>query len=141
MAKYVLLDTGFWYALYDSRDMHHEEAMILADERALDNFMLPWPCLYETLNTRFVRRREWLRSFRGLVRRQNVRMLADGPYRERALASVLEQGRASICLSLVDTVIREILRDLSVRVDAIVTFNDRDFADLCAKRNIEMVRG
>ena len=58
MAKNLLLDTGFWYALYEVRDSHHEDAQILADLLDLHNLVLPWPCLYETLNTRFVKRRE-----------------------------------------------------------------------------------
>jgi len=139
MAKRILLDTGFWFALYDSRDAHHEEALTLADDLAFDQLVLPWPCLYETLNTRFVRRSGWLASFRGLLRRRNVKMLEDGPYRERALAFVLESGGTAMRLSLVDAVMREMLRDLSVRLDAMVTFNELDFADLCLRRNIEML--
>jgi len=129
MAKRVLLDTCFWFALYEARDAHHEEALILAEDLAFDNLVIPWPCLYETLNTRFVGRAERLASFRGLLRRQNVTLLMDEPYRERALVSVFEPRRGGMQVSLVDAVIREMLRDLSIRLD------------LCAIRNIELFRG
>jgi len=141
MAKRVLLDTCFWFALYEARDAHHEEAMLLADDLALDNLVIPWPCLYETLNTRFVGRAERLVSFRALLRRPSVTLLHDEAYRERALASVLEPGRGGMQVSLVDAVIREMLRDLSIRLDVMVTFNERDFLDLCVARNIELFTG
>jgi predicted nucleic acid-binding protein len=140
MAKYVLFDSCFWFALYDAGDEHHEEALILADDLSLDNLVLPWPCLYETLNTRFVRHVPWSKSFQGLLRQRNVSVLEDEPYREAALAAVFDV-RIGLRLSLVDAVIREMLRDPSVRLDAMATFNTRDFADVCAKRNIEMIMG
>jgi predicted nucleic acid-binding protein len=139
MAKYVLLDTGFWYAFYDARDTYHKEATDLVEYIMFHRLIIPWPCLYENLNTRFVRRVEWLKSFRGLIRRPNVEILNDEPYREHALASVLEAEARWLNHSLVDEVIREILRDESIRLEAVVTFNRSDFADLCEKRRIEIV--
>ncbi len=64
MAKYVLLDTGFWYAFYDARDIYHKEATDLVEYVMFHRLIIPWPCLYENLNTRFVRRVEWLKSLR-----------------------------------------------------------------------------
>jgi predicted nucleic acid-binding protein len=138
MAKYVLFDSCFWFAFYDAGDEHHEEALILADDLSLDSFVLPWPCLYETLNTRFIKHTLWSKSFQGLLRQRNVRVLEDEPYREAALASVFDV-RTGLRLSLVDAVIREMLADLSLRLDAMVTFNARDFTDVCAKRGIDII--
>ena len=50
----LLVDTGFFFALRDARDQYHasaEEKKHLLDTREV---ILPWPVLYETLNTRFV---------------------------------------------------------------------------------------
>ena len=41
--------------------------------------------------------------------------------------------------SLVDAVIREILKDKNLQIDYLATFNTRDFIDICAKRKIEIV--
>ena len=139
LAKRVLLDTGFWFALYDRRDRHYGVAGRLAESIFACQVILPWPSLYETLNTRFVRRIDWLASFRLLIGRRNVSKLEDGVYRERALAQALATGRTEGSLSLVDRVIREMLADRSVRVDALVTFNRPDFADVCAKRKIQIL--
>ncbi len=141
MSKTLLLDTGFWYALYDDRDSYHEEAQILADFLEFHNLMIPWPTLYETLNTRFVRKRDrgWLHSFSLYLNRSNTVMLADETYRQIALSSVLKNRVYGKYLSLVDEVIRLVLQDPNVRIDAMLTFNQSDFYDICAFRNIELI--
>ena len=58
--KNLLLDSGFWYALYDVRDPFHEQADAFAKYLDFYTLVIPWPSLYETLNTRFVRHPEWL---------------------------------------------------------------------------------
>lgn len=141
MAKNLLLDTGFWYALYESKDSHHEDAQILADLLDLHNLVLPWPCLYETLNTRFVKRREWLDSFAAYATRGNTVQLSDETYRHHALGRVIKNPKPWLPLSLVDEVIRLALLDPNIKIDAMVTFNPRDFHDICYSRNIELIHG
>ena len=60
MPKNLLLDSGFWYAFYDARDQYHEEATHFTEYLEFYNLLIPWPSLYETLDTRFVRHPEWL---------------------------------------------------------------------------------
>ena len=43
--------------------------------------------------------------------------------------------------TLVDLIIREILLDVEVKIDALITFNIADFEDICWKRNIELFDG
>lgn len=52
---YLLVDTGYFFALFDPGDQYHEEAV--KKQEWLDELpiVLPWPILYETLNTRFVK--------------------------------------------------------------------------------------
>ena len=40
---------------------------------------------------------------------------------------------------MVDNVIRGILDDTSIKVDALLTFNIEDFSDICAKKRIEII--
>jgi len=141
MAKNLLLDTGFWYALYDVRDPHYEDAQILADLLELHNIIIPWPCLYETLNTRFVRRREWLNSFETYAMKGSTVQLSDELYRQHALVRVLGNRTSWLALSLVDEVIRGALLDPNIKIDAMATFNQRDFYDICYSRNIELIGG
>ncbi|MDN3512097.1 MAG: hypothetical protein NG784_12455 [Candidatus Jettenia sp.] len=141
MAKNLLLDTGFWYAFYNDRDSHHEDAQTLADLLVLHNLIIPWPCLYETLNTRFVKRREWLNSLKAYVMRSSTVQLSDELYRQHALGKVFRNRTSWPTLSLVDEVIRGALLDPNIKIDAMVTFNQSDFYNICYSRNIELIGG
>jgi predicted nucleic acid-binding protein len=141
MAKNLLVDTGFWFALYDSRDSLHEDAQILADLLDQYNLVLPWPCLYETLKTRFVKRRHWLDGFFSYANHANTVRLSDEAYRDDALRKVFKSPTPWLSLSLVDWVIRLALDDRNTKIDAMVTFNRRDFWDICLSRHIELIPG
>ncbi|MBM4289137.1 MAG: hypothetical protein FJ135_13530 [Deltaproteobacteria bacterium] len=139
MSKNLLLDSGFWFALYDSRDQYHEEAQILADLLDFHNLVIPWPSLYETLNTRFVRRRIWLDRFTDYLTRGNTVILADEPFRQNALDSLLGKNFACRSYSLVDAVLRLVIQDPGVRIDAIITFYPADFHEICAVKGVELI--
>ncbi|MGA1839469.1 MAG: hypothetical protein ACMUIU_02500 [bacterium] len=141
MAKNVIFDSGFWYALYDERDNYHNDAILFEEYLKIYNLIIPWPILYETLNTRFVRRNNWLSSFENYIKSPNVLILSDESYRERALNLVFDLKRGVNSYSLVDLVIREILKDTTIKIDALVTFNPKDFIDICMLRNLEIFNG
>jgi hypothetical protein len=114
--KFLMLDTGYWYAV------------------------CPWPCLYETLRTRFVRNAAAVGRFKRLVAGPNTTLLDDTPYREPALDRVIEAALRRP-MSLVDTVTRAMIEDVNVKVDCFLTFSERDFFDVCQRRGIPMRYG
>jgi predicted nucleic acid-binding protein len=59
----ALADTGLWYAIFDRRDQYHSEAQEKAEALEPFQIVLPWPTLYETLRTKFVRNRTALGQF------------------------------------------------------------------------------
>ena len=63
MAKRVIIDSGFWYALYDTRDQYSQVVRPFAEQLKFYRLVIPWPSLYETLNTRFIRHPTWLNRF------------------------------------------------------------------------------
>ena len=136
--KTVLIDTGFWYAFYDRRDQYHEAAGKKANLLDNSTLLIPWPCLYETFNTRFAKNAVAAGHFEKLLRKPQVVLLADEPYRESAL-KVAFAGVPARRLALVDIVIRLILADINVRKHGLLTFNQRDFDDLCRKHQIEIL--
>ncbi len=142
VGRYVLADSGFWLALYDERDAHHRDALA-ADELICEYYLvIPWPTLYEVLCTRFTRKRDWLVSFDRACCEPGIQHVPDAPYRESALRRVLKSGSANVSRrSLVDEVIREMLRDTKLRIHYLLTFNSQDFRDVCTKRGIEMLDG
>ena len=136
--KTAVVDTGFWFALLNKRDQHHPDALAQEDRLRSLRVVLPWPSLYETLNTKFVRNPAWVRQFEGFVKHPNVVFFDDVKYRQAAYERTLEEvGRRSI--GLVDRVIRSILEDLSNRIDLLLTYNRRDFADVCRANQIELI--
>ena len=127
VARGLLVDTSFLYALHNDRDPFHESAK--AKQNWLDDLpvILPWPVLYETLNTRFVGRPGTMDWFDRLVLSPSTELLDDSPYRNACYDSVHATARRGRRLSLVDTVLRAIIEDSSVAVGALLTFDPRDF--------------
>ena len=55
-------------------------------------YILPWPILYETLNTRLVRRPDLVKQFvAGFLKRPNAKIWDDHPYRDAALKKTLDR--------------------------------------------------
>ena len=79
-----------------------------------------------------------MQRFSAIARRPNVEHLDDAPYREDAYAQTIGTARTRP-ISLVDTVIRLVLEDVRVRVDGLLTFNQKDFHDVCRRRRVEML--
>ena len=137
MAKYILTDTGFWIGLLDSKDQYHESSNELVDLLSGSNIILPWPCLYETFRTKYSKRKEVANLLEVFIKKNNIIQLCDKEYREVAYANTIESMRyGSNVYSLVDNIIREMILDINLKIDLLVTFNERDFADVCARRKI-----
>ena len=138
--EYALADTGLWYAMFDRRDQYHALATEKAEALELFQIVLPWPTLYETLRTKFVRNSLALGQFERFLKKPNVTYLDDSVFREAAfemaLESSLRQGRP---LSMIDCLIRLLLEDVNTRVDYLATLNARDFEDVCRKKGIEII--
>jgi predicted nucleic acid-binding protein len=138
--KTALVDSGFWIALLDERDQHYEEAQQKAETLFHLHYIFPWPILYETLRTRFVRRPLAVRKFESFLKRPNTTYLEDAKYRTNALAKTLSDRPHGVrAFSLVDNVLRMIIADTTVRVDYVLTFNTGDFVDVCRQRDVEMI--
>lgn len=133
----LLVDTGYFIALHDERDEHYATAR--QHQRLLDlhSVVLPWPILYETINTRFAKRPGVLTQIDAIVTKRNTLLLDDSPYRETAYRQVLQTSRKRP-LSLVDAVLRAVIEDVNVHVCALLTFNAGDFYDVCWPFRVEL---
>ena len=138
MPQTIVADTGFWVALFDPADAYHADAQDIAEDILDQRLIIPWPCLYETLNTKFVKRRTSLAAFERRVARPNFVRLDDSPYREQALLALFEQLRQFERRSLTDLVICQILEDPSIRVDVLVTSDRADFGAFRGLRGLEL---
>ena len=135
----VLIDSGFFIALFNERDQHHASARQLEEWLDVATIVLPWPILYETVNTRLARQPGNLAKFGAIVRLPETLLLDDAPYREDSFAAVLAQNPAKGSLSLVDAVLCNIIEDVNVPISAMLTFNERDFRAVCYENNVELL--
>jgi predicted nucleic acid-binding protein len=136
----VVVDTGVWYALFDSRDNNYGQADEKAELLSMLNVVVPWPTAYETLRTRFVKNAAALRQFELFLKSSNVLFLEDEEYRASAFELSLDSAlRKTRPLSMVDCLIRLIIDDPNVNIRYLATFNVRDFFDVCAKNGVEIL--
>ena len=141
MAKFVLTDSCFWLGLVDPTDQHHARAQEWADvvDQEGATLLIPWPCLYESISTRLVRSRSRTLELEQLLKRPTTKLLDDSDYRDSALEEVFNAARTGYSYALADSIIREMLKDINLRIDYLLTFNTVDFQDVCQARRIDLV--
>jgi predicted nucleic acid-binding protein len=138
--RVALVDTGFWYAALDKNDQYHQDAQSKIETLMGLRYVLPWPTLYETLNTSFARDRDRLRKFERFLKRPNAVLLDDATYRTRALERTLSSaGGRGRAFSLVDNILRLIIEDRNVKLHCLFSYDRRDFVDVCTQRRIELI--
>jgi len=138
----ILTDSCFWIALFDpsSNIEEHQKAMDIADIVEQENILIPWPTLYEFVNTRLARRQDNLLRFHQFLKKPNVQLIDDTPYKNTALVNTFEQTQHKyLSYSLVDQILREIILDPNLKFNFLVTFNERDFQDVCHYRGIKIL--
>ena len=82
-----------------------------------------------------------------MIRNSNNRLLVDSGFffalfnpRDQYHKDTIEQAKTHRhAMSLVDTVLYAILDDINIRIDAMLTFNFRDFTDICRIQKVELL--
>lgn len=140
MSKIVLADSCYWLGLVDPKDQHYETSMAIAKLINDYTVIVPWPCMFESVSTHLTRNRYRTLLFEETIKKRGVELFPDDKYREVALSQVFDYSRNfGFSFSLVDSILREILKDVNVKVDYLITYNERDFSDVCANRQIEII--
>ena len=149
--RLVCVDAGFLIGLYDDRDQHHAKAahhfLQLFGKNNSNCLVVPWPILYETVSTRLVRNRKGMRGLQNdwsqLSRNKRLRLLPDNQYRTQVIQDCFDElGKPSgsyRALSASDRVVRNILADRKMQINAFVTFNRNDFLDVCIKFKRQLI--
>jgi predicted nucleic acid-binding protein len=139
MSKNILTDTGFWIAYFEERDAHHSDAVAIASVAFSHKIICPFPSLYEFLNTRFARSARKINDYELLLKRLDVEYIYDEEYRIDSIDNYILYNKKSKHISLVDLIINQIIEDVNVKIDYMVTFNKKDFFETCGKRNVEFL--
>ena len=134
----IIVDTGFWIALYNP-----EKHIELQDD--IDtilnfiedkNIIIPFPTLYEFLNSKFSRKK-YVEQFRRLILKPNYMKLDDTIYRMTALESFFNNAvERNNDVSFVDEVIKEVIIGKLIRIDYLVSF-DAGLNNFAKARGIE----
>ena len=133
----ILVDTGYFFALCFEGDENHalaQQTLHLLDTHPV---IVPWPVLYETVNTRFVKQHRAMTRFNALLMDGRTTLLDDSSYRQ-ACYGIVQQTHRRRPLSLVDAVLRGVIEDVNVATGALLTFNPGDFHDVCRKSQVEL---
>ena len=139
----VLVDTGLWRGLLDPRNQNQEEAFAFFElvEENESRLLIPWPTMYELIRTTFFKNKTIaeFERFKIVLFQQRIDFIEDDEYRNAALEKTLAtENFGGRRLSFVDNIIREMVLDENLSFEALATFNNKDFADVCAIRNIEI---
>lgn len=138
--EYALIDTGVWYGVFDPNDRYFSQATSMTEYFDHVELVVPWPTVYETLHTHFVRKKPALHRFEKFLKSRKITYIDDVKYRDDALQDALEFSlRKGRPLSMVDCLMRRILDDQNVKIDYLLTFNRRDFFDVCHKNRVEFL--
>jgi predicted nucleic acid-binding protein len=138
MSQNILIDSCFWFALFEHRDSEHNNANDIFDVIIDFNKIIPWPTLYEVINTRFVRKR-YVDEFDRILKEPKTIKVSDLAYRENGLLLYNSAALKYKNYSLVDIIIRNMIEDVNLKIDVLVTFNRSDFEDICYRKSIEIL--
>ena len=135
----IVVYACFWIALYDKREEDHAWANETWERLQNGNkFLVPYPTMYEFINTRLMRRKDGVEFFRILFGKQDlITRVSDEEYKDDALQITLQPSART--LSLVDTTIRLMLDDDRIKKHAMLTMNIGDFEDVCKRKGIELI--
>ena len=127
--KRLIVDSCVWFALLDKTDDKHKYADQIKRVLDIHELIVPFPTLYETINTRLSRNeyRQMEGLFEHLQKEGQVVLIPDTKYRDKALQIVNEQISTDKTFSLVDMIIRLMMEDDTLGDVAVYSFNVRDF--------------
>ncbi|MBF0606934.1 MAG: hypothetical protein SFH39_15965 [Candidatus Magnetobacterium sp. LHC-1] len=136
----MIVDSCVWFALFNKSDGNHKKALDILKSIYNHNILCPWPILFETLNTRFVKDKVHLNKFTSMLK--YFTLIDDHRYREQALKATLYNAlEGKRYISLVDMVIRHVLSDKKAyTINYLATFNIDDFIDVCEERKITILQ-
>lgn len=139
----VIVDTGFWYSYLGTREQERHE---VADKlfRKLDaleaNFLIPFPTLYEAINTKLLKAKNRTKAdwfLRQLQANPRFVKVPDDKYKDDAYQLTVSEANYR-GFSLVDMIIRVMMDDDQLKVDSLLAFNVDDFSDIAARRGISI---
>lgn len=124
--KTLIIDSCFWIALFNpEKEAQHQDIVKLVVD-AIDNhkILIPYPTLYEFLNSKFSRK-DKVAQFYNQLSKPNFIKIDDSKYKKKALSNFfIKSTTIKEDVSFVDEVIKEMIDDNDLKTDFIITFDD-----------------
>lgn len=121
----IMIDSCFWIALYNPEKHPEKIHEVEAIAELIEDYeiIIPFPSLYEFLNSRFSRKNDAY-HFKKLISRSNYIKLDDTPFKEKAFENFFYKAMNDYQdVSLVDEIMKEII-DSDIKIDYIITFDE-----------------
>jgi len=121
-----IIDTCFWIALYSPEKEPEQsvEAEIISELIETSTIYIPYPTLYEFLNSKFSRK-GLVFNFEKLLSRPNFIKVYDEKYREKSMSDFFEKAiKYKNDVSLVDEIIKGMIEDKKLKIDYLVSFDE-----------------
>ena len=137
----AIVDTGVWYAMFCGKDGHYEAAQRIEKDLRPFKVIVPWPVLYETLRTSFVKQKVAFEQFQIYLQSPRIERVQDDKYRRDAFdeSVALSQRSPPRPISMVDCLVRMMILDVNMNIRYLATFNVGDFADVCRERQVQII--
>ena len=80
-----------------------------------------------------------LAEFEIILKNERIQRIDDSVYRETVFNELFHHNKnLPTNYSIVDFILREMLKDINLKLDYLITFNKSDFEDICQIRQIEI---
>ncbi len=139
--KTLILDTGYWIELFNpsSNPLNQEMIELFSKEIVNYKILIPFPTLYELLNSKFSRNPN-TRNFIHEVSKDRYIKIDDAEYKNRALDNFLKKNHYTRVedISFVDEVIKEMIDDVNLKTDFILTF-DQALKNYALSKNVKSI--
>lgn len=141
--KTILLDTGYWIALFNPEKEKEKQKVVEFVSQIIDennySILIPFPTFYEFLNSKLSRKKSEGFNLETELSKNKYKKIYDDKYREKALKNFSEKFSFAVGdVSLVDEVIKEMIDDDKLKTDIIVTF-DEALKNYARSMNIEII--
>ncbi|MCZ8089403.1 hypothetical protein [Flavobacterium sp.] len=141
--KTILLDTGYWIALFSSENEKEKQDVVEYVSELIDEnnytVIIPFPTLYEFLNSKLSRKGRQKFNLEAELSKQKYEKVYDEKYRKKALENFFKQfSFVNYDISLVDEIIKEMNEDTTLKTDIIVTF-DNGLKNYARSMNVEVI--
>ena len=122
----IIIDTCYWIALFNPDKHAHlsDDIAFIEEYIENENILIPFPSLYEFLNSKFSRKCD-ANNFKQLLSRPNYLKIDDNHYKLNALENFFNKSiYEKNDVSLVDEIIKEIIDTKTYKIDYLISFDE-----------------